>query len=208
MSKELDLTRFMREVEKHELTVNLDNGLFRDLTVKDPDTLAMHFNITTRPGFLMYSGDMGCFVFERLDDMFQFFRSENDQYSINPYYWSEKLQAVDGRRDAGYQEYSSEQAKAELQEWLGEHIGSLDHDEDDYSEKMNEAAEAVKSVDYSDEYAFVAAVRDWHPDSAGGMDLTDFDYPSVMKYTTRYLWACYAIVHAIKLYDQAKAGEV
>jgi hypothetical protein len=38
----------------------------------------MGFDVVTWPGHLSISGDMGCFVFTRVDDMFTFFRGHED----------------------------------------------------------------------------------------------------------------------------------
>ena len=89
----LTLEIFLEDVASHQLTVNLDQDVYRDITIKKPNDVHMHYNITTRPGFLMFSGDMGDFIFERTNDMFGFFRSEDEKYYINPGYWGEKVQA-------------------------------------------------------------------------------------------------------------------
>lgn len=83
---------FMRDVATHEMTVFRDDGLYRHIRFRRPNTMRTHFDLITYPGYLCYSGDMGTYVFSRLDDMFEFFRTDRD---INPGYWSEKLQAVD-----------------------------------------------------------------------------------------------------------------
>lgn len=77
-----------------------------------PGTNSYSFNLITGPGFLLYRGDMGCFEFERLHDMFVFFRNNKPEYHlkhgmtvpINEHYWSEKLEAID--KNGGYQRYS------------------------------------------------------------------------------------------------------
>ena len=86
------LEQFLKDIASHQLTVNLDQGVFRDLTIANPNTMEMHYNITTRPGYLMITGDMGDFIFKRTNDMFRFFRPESGYY-INPSYWGEKVEA-------------------------------------------------------------------------------------------------------------------
>lgn len=189
---------FLNDVKDHVLTVNLDHGVYRDMHIGKPNSSDMHYNITTRPGYLMFTGDMGSFVFNRLSDMFVFFRGKR----INLGYWEEKLTAVDGRR--GAKEFDSEKAKNELQDCLAEFIKDLDVDDDEFREKVINATVSIKDIDYSDEYSLVGAIRDWDPDIAGGLDLSDFFEASVDSYTYRYVWCCYAIMHAIKLYDEAK----
>lgn len=55
--------QFQKDVSNHVLTVNMDSGLFRDLTIKRPQSNDMHYHITTRPNYLFITGDMGSFTF-------------------------------------------------------------------------------------------------------------------------------------------------
>src|SRR5690606_1795679 len=77
----------------HEMTVLLDDGLYRHLRFARPDSYCMSFSLVTWPGYLAYSGDMGNFVFTRLPDMFAFFRGPLDSMSRD--YWAEKCVAAD-----------------------------------------------------------------------------------------------------------------
>ena len=86
---------FLKDVENHVLTVRKKDGLHRHLTLYKPNISDQHYNITTWPGYLCISGDMGCYVFARRPDMFQFFRSGDGGVGINPRYWSEKAQSSD-----------------------------------------------------------------------------------------------------------------
>lgn len=194
MSK-LTLEEFLESVKKHELTINLDCGVYRDITIQRPGYSDRHYNITTRPGFLIFTGDMGEYVFERTPDMFSFFRS--DEYQINPCYWSEKVRA------GKYEEYSPEKAREALNNEFENWEECL---EDPDEELIAEEKSNLDEIDTDDYYEFVSAIRDWTPNE-NGVDLVDFWEYNLNDYTCRYIWACYAIVHAIKLYD-AKIGEV
>ena len=91
---ELTESGFLAEVKNHKLTVIRDDGLYRHLRVGVPGTIMESWHIITWPGYLAMVGDMGDWVFRRMDDMFQFFRSDpGNGLQVNPYYWSEKLQA-------------------------------------------------------------------------------------------------------------------
>lgn len=193
--------KFLESVATHQLTINLDQGVYRDITVAKPDDISMHYIIITRPGYLVITGDMGSFTLSCTNDMFGFFRSEGG-YRINPGYWGEKAEAVDTRK--GLKKFSSDKAKQSLKSWLGDFVRDIDVNSSDARENIVDATDAILSVDCSDVYAFVEAVRDFDPDIAGGLDLSDFDHAETDSYTYRYLWCCYAIVHAIKLYDEAK----
>lgn len=93
---------FLEHVFGHRMKVRHDSGIYRHLKFGGGSSVN-HFNLTTWPGYLCISGDMGCFTFSRLDDMFEFFRRNN--LGINPEYWAEKLTAID---KGGFEEYSPE----------------------------------------------------------------------------------------------------
>ena len=196
------LEQFLNDVKLHKLSVNLDQGVYRDITVKNPNTVAMHYNITTRPGYLMITGDMGSFVFTRLNDMFKFFRSD-DGYEINPGSWEEKLEAVN--RGNGAQAFSVETVSQILKDHLNDHLEGLDcgHSSTD-EEKAEEAKEAIQNLiglAESDEHDFYSKLREWDPEYDGGVDMECWWEWDFKDYTYHYIWFCYAIVHAIKLYD-------
>lgn len=195
----LTLEAFLETVKDHELTVNIDHGVFRDLTIKKTDTGHRSYHITTRPNSLIFTGDMGSFVFTRLNDMFRFFRS--DEYKINPDYWAEKVQAQD--MWGGVKAFDSKYAKASLEQALQEFIACC-HPEFDEADIIK-AKDAVEEVDCSDEESFETAMNDWDEDDAGDFRPSDYFDVDPRTYTYRYLWCCYAIVHAIKLYDAQKA---
>lgn len=84
-NRENALQYFERDVAEHQMQVLRDDRLYRHLLFKKPGTGCYHFNIVTYPGTLVYTGDMGSFVFQRLEDMFEFFRSDADRGDgINP----------------------------------------------------------------------------------------------------------------------------
>jgi hypothetical protein len=86
---------FLDRVKGHELTVLMDNGLHRHVRLSPPDTRTCYFDLITYPGALLYTGDMGTFLFDRFDraeDMFKFFRTPpGEELRINPNYWEEKI---------------------------------------------------------------------------------------------------------------------
>src|SRR4051812_7199267 len=86
--------QFLKDVERHKMSVKLSDGVYRHLRFSKPLDSNMWFELVTWPGYLTISGDMGTWAFSRITDMFEFFRSRNDgELEINSGYWSEKLQA-------------------------------------------------------------------------------------------------------------------
>ena len=204
------LESFLKDVAAHKLTVNLDQGVLRDLTVKRPNTSSFHYNITTRSGYLIITGDMGSFVFQRLTDMFDFFRSDNDQYHINDGYWEEKLEAV--CRRGGAKSFSSDRVEEILLDELNQFKQELSRSNSD-KQKLKAAKEEIDSLislASDSEHDFYAEISNWDSDCSGGLSLDNWWEWDFTEYTYHYIWCLYAIVHAIKLYDAYKSeqGEV
>lgn len=62
---------FKRDTRDHVATITLNNGLFRNIELKNADgSFVCSFGVQTWPGYLCFYGDMGCYVFHRIDDMF------------------------------------------------------------------------------------------------------------------------------------------
>lgn len=202
--------RFLGDISKHEMIVLRDDGVYRHLQFKRPWSSSFYFDLVTYPGHLVMSGDMGAYVFTRLDDMFQFFRS--DKGKINPGYWSEKLVAVDcnGRQDGSSMTYNPEAIKDLIKEKRLEWIRERNVDKEERRELWNclqrlmDSLEGNQTTDYHD-------VNDWswtpfghdhrHPGSCHFSDLWDHNFK---EYSFHFLWACYAIAWGIKTYDASK----
>lgn len=186
---------FLGHVAKHELTIVADGDRHRQLTFKDPATFNRHFHLTTWPGYLAFSGDMGCFVFARLPDMFEFFRGD----SIDFGYWAEKLQAVD--KSDGYMEFSAAfyhaAIKSDFEGWGF----------DDERQKA-EAWKAIERAGLTDDpYDVDQALNDAmrYKCPVTGRGFPDFYEHTLKDFTWRFVWACRAIRWGIEQYDAAKA---
>ncbi|RYE43936.1 MAG: hypothetical protein EOP24_26160 [Hyphomicrobiales bacterium] len=207
--------RFLNDVRSHEMIVLHESGTYRHLRFKRPGTGCMHFDLVTYPGHLVMSGDMGTWVFSRLDDMFEFFRTDRPRSGnlrINLGYWSEKLQAVDGNRThAGCQEFSKEKfervIKEQRMEWMRD--GRFDKAQRrELWEAIDE--EILRLIDDGETAAYQAANDFAYPPSwsdstarrARFSDLWDHDFK---EYTHHFVWACYAIAWGIHRYDEAKS---
>ncbi|MDC8443729.1 hypothetical protein JJO83_13660 [Halomonas aquamarina] len=192
------LERFQETIGEHQLTIVHDDGLHRHLCCARPQSSDRYFNITTWPGFLCISGDMGCYVFQRIEDMFAFFR--NDEMGINPGYWSEKLQAGPHvPPDEITREWAPEKFEAKIKEWFEQ------TDEEWDEEKKQEAWEEVENEVLSEsehEYSAIRAAIDFTFESKELFQ--DFYEVDCKQWKTHYLWCCYAIVWAIQQYDAAK----
>jgi hypothetical protein len=200
---------FLKDVANHSMTVLLDQGVYRHLSFSNNGSFNQKFDIVTWPGFLAYSGDMGCFVFSRLNDMFGFFRNDKDkkELQINPSYWGEKLQSVD--RDGyhpGYKEYSPEKFKERVDEQVEEWI-----EENELNETQKDALrESIKEdvLYYADdgEYEALEVLRDFCLEMDGDFcfEFSDTWEWDLKDYTYRYIWCLYALVWSIEKYDALK----
>ncbi|HTJ70245.1 MAG TPA: hypothetical protein VL551_22095 [Actinospica sp.] len=189
--------RFARETADHVMTIAHDDGHHRHLKFRGAKDWAYWFDLITVPGALIFRGDGASFVFARVPDMFEFFRSNPDRATrrINPHYWAEKLTSD----RASVKTYSRER----LEQLVAEHLeeaeekfpgvtaawGFLTEDSSDYDLDYAESArQALNAFEYSK----------FHFTDTWEWDLNDFDW--------WYLWACHAIVWGIAQYDQATAA--
>jgi hypothetical protein len=195
--------QFMREVAEHKIIVIRDDGVHRHIRFKQPDSICMHFDLITWPGYLCYTGDMGTYVFQRLTDMFEFFRTDREykkrggkKLAINLSYWGEKLQATD--RGDGYRKYSADKFKANIMDWIEQRglVGKLGHGLRDELE-----SEVLDHADDSADVAYRAAMDfKW----AGKYVFPDFYEVDSEEYTHRFVWCCYALAWGIEQYDASK----
>jgi hypothetical protein len=196
--------QFLKDVAQHAMTVIRDDGLYRHLRFKSPDGYSMYFDLLTYPGGLLYRGDMGTFVFERLADMFEFFRTGGAR--INPSYWSEKLTA--GRSDSvEFSELAFEQQiKEDVLRWVRDNGWRTTREQrrDLWDEVMAQVIDA--DGDYGGHRKQIAAHEFGHivkPGLSFSFDLMGHDFT---EYTHGFLWCCYALVWGIQQYDLVKAS--
>ena len=191
--REPDLNSFLECVKNHEMKVGMDNGLYRHLVFSQPKHRFLYrFEITTVPGLLMISGDMGTWVFSRIEDMFSFFRSKDG--SINPHYWSEKLQnGAGGGRDQS-KEYVGDCFKQAVIDYLE------GYDLEPW--QRVEVMEEIERIDFDDQEYYVR-------EQLNDIQFGDFRFQDLWEisghdYKFHFLWCCYAIVWAINKYDEYK----
>ena len=197
-SEEEAKERFDKDISNHEMKIRVDDGVNRHITFKRPGSNCYRFDLVTWPGYMCYTGDMGTFVFSRVNDMFEFFRAGGSR--INPGYWAEKLQATNVQ--GGHYEYSPDLLKQ-----------AVDHDLENFIEYRNLSAE--------DEQRLRDEVKDdltyyFENDLTRDLDLvvnfefddehvfTDFWDHNFKEHTFHYIWCCHAIVWGINQYDEHK----
>lgn len=207
--------RFLNDIAKHSLHVLRDDGVNRHVRFKQPGTVCMSFDLITWPGYLCYTGDMGTYVFRRLEDMFEFFRTDRkysgDGLSINLSYWSEKLVAIDGaRQSASVFEFDEEKytriIKEQLVYWMrhvcsnSEQRKELRHEVEDQLLDSIFGSPGSHSEAVSRMYEFEAKV------GAKSLIFQDAWENNMQRYTHRFIWCCYALAWGIKQYDDVKSA--
>lgn len=198
LSKEPVTDRFLRDVAEHQMEIRHDDGLYRHVVFKKPDTSCYFFSLTTTPGRLIYAGDMGCFVFERVQDMFSFFRASGSEREPNFGYWHEKMVACD-------RQGSEEHNVAEFRNNLERYLEDNELSEDRLSEVKEFIEEAVSEFEDAGPDAAYRSVMDFGLEPERGerkrQFFQDFWETTDKVYSFRYVWACYAIQWGIKQYD-------
>ena len=201
--------QFERDVAKHRMTVEHDDGVFRSVHFGEPGTGVYSFRLTTWPGHICISGDMGCYVLSRLPDMFEFCRASDDGgpglYRISIGYWAEKLQATDksGKPERFSAERFEERIREALDEWIAEH----EPDNGDRRQLEDELRDLVSLAVCDGEVPARDALSRWNaPDTDRPLFSDTWEW-SFDEWDTRWLWCCCAIQWGIREYDRAKATQ-
>lgn len=201
--------RFAKDVATHEMKVVRDDGVFRFVRFKRPESSTYWFDLTTWPGHLCISGDMGTYVFSRLQDMFEFFGDEQER--INPGYWGEKLKSI--CPSGGYREFDEKYFRSRVTEQFEDWWEDTKNHEDK-ARCWEEISDALATLDGEMEsYNWVHEYEYRYADgcrfSGRCFSFQDFfDGGGTNRYTFHYIWALRAIVWGIKQYNDAKQTNV
>lgn len=191
------LRRFNSDIEGHEMTILLDQDVYRHLRFKKPGTGMYYFDIITSPWLLTIRGDMGTYVFSREHDMFPWF---NGGY-VNADYWAQKLQAID--KQGGLRQHSEKLFKQHIIQDFWER--RLDHEPKAAAAIWAEIRENIlgRWVDRSTGRDCFQLMDDFESNRFRYAEAYEhnFDEP-----TFHYLWCCHAILSGIQHYYEAKAA--
>lgn len=192
---------FLADVAMHRLQILHDDGLYRHLRFRRPGSYCYGFDIVTYPGYLCYSGDMGCYVFSRLPDMFEFFRGDGP----NPSYWAEKC--VSKCRTDGLREYSETLGRRAVAARALKFARDRQLVGEDRAAFFGEVREEVWACS-DDHRNLVDAAMGFRFQIGSRRDevFPDFYEHQLEEWTTRFLWCCHALPWAIARYDIAKGG--
>lgn len=194
--------RFLNDIARHKMEIKKDDGIYRHIRFSREGSCVYRFDLITWPGHLCYTGDMGTYVFSRINDMFDFFimdkndfnNDKNKKLNVNPGYWTQKALSKDKYHEI--EEYSSEL----FEEAIKEYFDSYFEDEENEVEK-NECWEEIKNdVLFYSEESEETAMKKATDFEYNGFEFEDFWENDVKDYTFHYIWGLYAIVWGILQY--------
>jgi len=202
-SEEQVREQFLADTNRHTMTILKDDGLYRHVRFMRGGSSFYYYDLVTWPGHLVICGDMGDWHFARIRDMFEFFVGEKQTaLTINPHYWSQKLQAGASGGSAKSRHYSHDAFRRALYEWAEGESEGWSGDMPMYPALVQEALdrEVLRPETHFYEEArerLEAAEDECGPlfGDAWEWDLTDYDHS--------FIWCCWAIVHGISQYRKA-----
>lgn len=190
--------RYDADTIDHVMTVLRDDGVYRHVRFRRPDTNCYWFDLVTWPGSLAITGDLGDYVFSRTPDMFSFFAS-TPVGSINPGYWAEKLRAP---RPEAARTYSVESYRAHVLRWLADQQDDLPPAAAaGLMRAVNEdLLSAVDDGTAQDEQDAHRLLRDFEHN---GIEIGDSWEWDLREFDPTFLWCCWAIADGIQRYRAA-----
>jgi len=195
--------RFLDCVKNHKLTILKDEGVYRHIRMKDPKDYNQYYEIITYSGGLLYRGDMGDYVFERIEDMFNFFAdgiNDDGSIKINEGYWAEKCVA----HGSGIEEFNYDLFQKAVKDRFEDYYENSEDDVDDIDEKQCVWEEIENQLFTEDNCGSETLCLNsvWNFDSDYNVErlFEDFFEHNLSEYTYHFQWCLYAIVYAIKEY--------
>lgn len=200
-----DREEFLKSVKDHQIEILKDDGIYRHIKCQKPETWDRGFEIITFPGGLLYTGDMGTYEFERVEDMFFFFRSginKTGEISINSGYWEEKCKS-ESIFGGGIKKFDSDLFKENVKEYFETYYEDVESEE---KEKVREEIqEQIFNYTEDSEWSLVSALNRFTTYSIETkFDFTDFWESSVNSKTYYFIWCLWAIVWTVQKYDEVK----
>jgi len=192
--------KFLSDVKKHQISIINDDGVNRHIRYKIPGTSNTYFDLITWKGHLCYTGDMGTYVFSRIEDMFEFFRQKKLQ--INPQYWSEKCLS-ESRFGEGIRQFSRDNFEDAVRFEFRNFIEYQRQDMTDiaaFGRRMRSIWQEINDRLFGceNEYEAMDAAYSFDED---GFRMDDFWEHTITEYTYHFIWCLYAIVWGIQQYD-------
>ena len=184
--------RFLDDVKNHTLKIRQDLSLLKHLVLND-GTSNCAYEIVSTQNTLMITGDCGTYVFRHGLSIWNII-DEEDMVNIEPDYWQTKCLS-ESIAENGVKLFSVEKFHNAVRKWVTE-----DFNAEEAAERL-ELVSSILSADNEFECC-EALVHFEHPQ----IDFTDFWEQDFTEYTYHFIWCCYAIVHAIRIYCKTIQG--
>lgn len=188
-----DQERFLNDTKNHRMQVIQDNGLHRHLRFSAPNTNILYYNITTFPGYLVFTGNAGSYTFSRLRDMFEFHRSSEGCNTIDYNYWMEKAESVDKR--SGKETFSEEMfrdaLRIQFRDWHFEDFAQMKRAWAQVKQELWDIYSLDEALNMTSQYQCDETCNTF-------VDIWDSRLTEV---PFSFRWICWAIRYAIRDYD-------
>lgn len=188
--------QFLIDISNHNMVIFTNNRVNRHLRFREEKSIHLWFDIITWENCLCIRGDMGTFLFECQKDMFNFFKSNTDEIKINPYYWSEKLISKSEEIENFNVKKIEKYIITKFREY---NLDNLNKPKKDRAYILRELREDILPLFEKNESCncdfFENLCNYYH------IDFIDWSYSDFKDYTYRYIWCLFAIVWAIKKYN-------
>lgn len=215
----MQIDEFLEHVKNHKMTVLHDDGTYKHLRFKQPDTNNRYFELMFYPNYSVITGDMGAWTFSRIEDMMKFHRG--DGLDIDFRYWKEKVVSC-SRFGAGNISAFSDFDFKEFRGKITRHI-------DDWFEHSDVEQSKIDDLKRDVHDCIFVPISDWQRCKGADLKayelLSDYEYfyttdcgskkfqfedvhefGSWGKMTGYFAFACYALRWGIQQYDEAKNG--
>jgi hypothetical protein len=205
-----DQTTFERDTSTHALRVLRDDGVNRHIKFRRPESSAYWFEILTWCGALCIRGDMGTYVFSRLDDMFEFFRTADrgdpTKLYINKSYWMEKVQSVacsGGKGSAT--NFDADKFRARVTEHFNEYCDSHEVDAQYRADMWSVIESDVLLCARDGDSSAFTRLMEFHDKRHPHIFESCYEW-NCNEYDFQFVWCLYAIAWAIRRYDASLAA--
>ncbi|OOH92163.1 hypothetical protein BMT54_01165 [Pasteurellaceae bacterium 15-036681] len=193
-------TNFLNDIKNHKITV-IENSEHSKIfkAMRADGSICQSFTVIYADNKAIITGDMGHYVFGRLQNSYGFFL--NNESAFNFGYVLEKLLAEDKFNKA--ERYDSTQAEETIKSIIQEYRESLD--EDDCQDDLNELEDSLEHIDFDSEIEVAAWLYSLTDESAEIFEEYNIDDFTVLDY--RFIWCVYGLIWATREFEKAVNNE-
>lgn len=206
--------QFLDNVKNHSMRIFHDD-IYRHLEFSNRGGYLYRFQLTTWPGYLHISGDMGDYTFARENDMFTFFRGPEPSYA----YWAQKIRAEDP--SSRVKQFTFDAFKVAILDICDEQRREIEdttkYAPPDYLLKrtlkrydawQEEIKKQLSRNTHINEFEANNLIEEWiEEDHSFTKPFENFwlNYGPVEEFDYHFMWCCNAILFGISAYDKHKS---